>query len=146
MPYHALPVESVIGLHGGEHMSVADLMRGLLLASANDAAATLAQRVGGSNRAFVALMNRRAHELGLAHTHYANAIGLDALGNYSSAEDLVKLTLILRRNAFFRAVTNLPRATLRTCCRVIPTRGTFHPARRESCTCAFGRGRDSRAR
>ena len=41
-------------------------------------------------------------------------IGLDALGNYSSAEDLVKLTLILRRNAFFRAVTNLPRATLRT--------------------------------
>ena len=60
------------------------------------------------------MMNRRAHELGLTHTHYANAIGLDALGNYSSAEDLVKLTLILRRNAFFRAVTNLPRATLRT--------------------------------
>jgi len=114
VPYHALPVESVIGLRGGERMTVADLLRGLLLASANDAAATLAQRVGGSNRAFVALMNRRAHELGLTHTHYANAIGLDALGNYSSAEDLVKLTLILRRNAFFRAVTNLPRATLRT--------------------------------
>jgi serine-type D-Ala-D-Ala carboxypeptidase (penicillin-binding protein 5/6) len=112
--YHALPVESVIGLRGGEHMTVADLLRGLLLASANDAAATLAQRVGGSNRAFVALMNRRARELGLTHTHYANAIGLDALGNYSSAEDLVKLTLILRRNAFFRAVTDLPRATLRT--------------------------------
>ena len=83
VPYHALPVESVIGLRGSE-------------------------------RAFVALMNRRARELGLTHTHYANAIGLDALGNYSSAEDLVKLTLILRRNAFFRAVTNLPRATLRT--------------------------------
>ena len=114
VPYHALPVESVIGLRGGERMTVADLLRGLLLASANDAAATLAARVGGSNRAFVAMMNRRAHELGLTHTHYANAIGLDALGNYSSAEDLVKLTLILRRNAFFRAVTNLPRATLRT--------------------------------
>ena len=114
VPYHALPVESIIGLRGGEHMTVADLLRGLLLASANDAAATLAQRVGGSNRAFVALMNRRAHELGLTHTHYANPIGLDALGNYSSAEDLVKLTLILRRNAFFRAVTDLPRATLRT--------------------------------
>ena len=114
VPYHALPVESVIGLRGGERMTVADLLRGLLLASANDAAATLAARVGGSNRAFVALMNRRARELGLTHTHYANAIGLDALGNYSSAEDLVKLTLILRRNAFFRAVTDLPRATLRT--------------------------------
>ena len=112
--YRASPAESVIGLRAGERMTVADLLRGLLLASANDAAATLAERVGGSDRAFVALMNRRARQLGLTHTHYANAIGLDALGNYSSAEDLVKLTLILRRNAFFRAVTDLPRATLRT--------------------------------
>jgi D-alanyl-D-alanine carboxypeptidase (penicillin-binding protein 5/6) len=112
VPYRALPAESVIGLRGGERMTVADLLRGLLLASANDAAATLAARVGGSNRGFVALMNRRARQLGLTHTHYANAIGLDALGNYSSAEDLVKLTLILRRNAFFRAVTDLPRTTL----------------------------------
>jgi D-alanyl-D-alanine carboxypeptidase (penicillin-binding protein 5/6) len=112
--YHALPAESVIGLRAGERLTVADLLRGVLLASANDAAATLAARIGGSQRAFVALMNRRARELGLTHTHYANAIGLDAAGNHSSAEDLVKLTLILRRNAFFRAVTNLPSATLRT--------------------------------
>ena len=47
MPYRALPAESVIGLRGGERMTVADLLRGLLLASANDAAATLAARVGG---------------------------------------------------------------------------------------------------
>ena len=112
--YHGAPAESVIGLRAGERMTVADLLRGLLLASANDAAATLAARVGGSQRAFVALMNSRARQLGLRHTHYANAIGLDDPGNYSSAEDLVKLTLILRRNAFFRAVTDLPRATLRT--------------------------------
>jgi serine-type D-Ala-D-Ala carboxypeptidase (penicillin-binding protein 5/6) len=110
--YRGAPAESVIGLRAGERLTIADLLRGLLLASANDAAATLAARVGGSERAFVALMNRRARELGLHHTHYANAIGLDAPGNYSSAEDLVKLTLILRRNAFFRAVTDLPRATL----------------------------------
>jgi D-alanyl-D-alanine carboxypeptidase (penicillin-binding protein 5/6) len=114
VPYRASPAESIIGLHGGERMTVADLLRGLLLASANDAAATLAARVGGSQRAFVALMNRRARQLGLTHTHYANAIGLDDPSNHSSAEDLVKLTLILRRNAFFRAVTSLPRATLRT--------------------------------
>jgi serine-type D-Ala-D-Ala carboxypeptidase (penicillin-binding protein 5/6) len=50
----------------------------------------------------------------LRDTQYANPIGLDESGNHSSAEDLVKLTLILRRNAFFRAVTNLPSATLRT--------------------------------
>ena len=110
--YHGLPAESVIGLRGGERMTVADLLRGLLIASANDAAATLAARVGASQQAFVAMMNSRARQLGLRHTHYANAIGLDAPGNYSSAEDLVKLTLILRRNAFFREVTNLPRVTL----------------------------------
>ena len=114
VPYRASPAESIIGLHAGERMTVADLLRGLLLASANDAAATLAARVGGSQRAFVALMNRRARQLRLTHTHYANAIGLDDPSNHSSAEDLVKLTLILRRNAFFRAVTDLPRATLRT--------------------------------
>jgi serine-type D-Ala-D-Ala carboxypeptidase (penicillin-binding protein 5/6) len=112
--YHGAPAESVIGLRAGERMTVADLLRGLLLASANDAAATLAARVGGSQRAFVSLMNARARQLGLRHTHYANAIGLDDPGNYSSAEDLVKLTLILRRNAFFREVTNLPRATLKS--------------------------------
>jgi D-alanyl-D-alanine carboxypeptidase (penicillin-binding protein 5/6) len=114
VPYHAAPAESVIGLRAGERLTVADLMRGLLLASANDAAATLAARVGGSRARFVRLMNRRARQLGLHDTHYANPIGLDEVGNHSSAEDLVKLTLILRRNAFFRAVTNLPSATLKT--------------------------------
>jgi D-alanyl-D-alanine carboxypeptidase (penicillin-binding protein 5/6) len=112
--YRALPAESVIGLRAGERMTVADLMRGLLLASANDAAATLAARIGGSRARFVRLMNARARRLGLRHTHYANPIGLDEAGNHSSAEDLVKLTLILRRNAFFRRVTNLPSATLET--------------------------------
>jgi D-alanyl-D-alanine carboxypeptidase (penicillin-binding protein 5/6) len=112
--YHAAPAESVIDLSPGERLTVADLLRGLLLASANDAAATLAARLGGSRSAFVALMNLRARQLGLRHTHYANPIGLDQPGNRSSAADLVKLTLILRRNAFFREVTNLPRATLRS--------------------------------
>jgi len=112
--YRGAPAESVIGLRAGERMTVADLMRGLLLASANDAAATLAVRVGGTRERFVRLMNDRARQLGLHDTHYSNPIGLDQAGNHSSAEDLVKLTLILRRNAFFREVTNLPSATLKT--------------------------------
>jgi D-alanyl-D-alanine carboxypeptidase (penicillin-binding protein 5/6) len=110
--YRAAPAESVIGLRAGERMTVADLLRGLLLASANDAAATLAARIGGSRQGFVRLMNRRARELGLRDTRYANPIGLDQAGNHSTAVDLVKLTLILRRNEFFRRVTNAPRATL----------------------------------
>jgi serine-type D-Ala-D-Ala carboxypeptidase (penicillin-binding protein 5/6) len=112
--YRAAPAESVIGLRAGERLTVADLLRGLMLASANDAAATLAVKVGGTQQRFVRLMNRRARQLHLDDTHYANPIGLDEAGNHSSAEDLVKLALILRRNEFFRAVTNLPSATLKT--------------------------------
>jgi D-alanyl-D-alanine carboxypeptidase (penicillin-binding protein 5/6) len=59
-------------------------------------------------------MNERARRLKLADTHYDNPVGLDGAGNYSSATDLVKLALILRRNAFFRATTDLPRVTLKT--------------------------------
>jgi D-alanyl-D-alanine carboxypeptidase (penicillin-binding protein 5/6) len=112
--YRAAPAESIAGFRAGERLTVADLLRALLVDSANDAAATLAHGLAGSRSAFVVLMNRRARELGLSHTHYANPIGLDQPGNHSSASDLVKLTLILRRNAFFREVTNLPRATLRS--------------------------------
>ncbi|HEV8151780.1 MAG TPA: serine hydrolase, partial [Solirubrobacteraceae bacterium] len=56
VPYRALPVESVAGLRPGERLTVADLVRAMLVASANDAAATLATRVGGSPERFVALM------------------------------------------------------------------------------------------
>jgi D-alanyl-D-alanine carboxypeptidase (penicillin-binding protein 5/6) len=111
-PYPAIPGESLMGLRAGEPLTVADLLRGLLVVSANDAAVTLALDVAGSKRAFVALMNRRARELGLRDTHYANPVGLDQPGNYSSAADLVKLTLVLRQRAFFRATTNLASVTL----------------------------------
>ena len=68
----------------GERMKVSDLMRGLLLESGNDAAVTLAEGVSGSRKEFVRAMNRRARELELKNTHYANPIGLDQEGNYSS--------------------------------------------------------------
>src|SRR5205807_7946274 len=75
--------ESLIHLRAGERMSVADLLRGMLLASGNDAAVDLAVNTAGSEGAFVALMNRAARRLGLRHTHYTNPIGLDSAGNYS---------------------------------------------------------------
>jgi D-alanyl-D-alanine carboxypeptidase (penicillin-binding protein 5/6) len=111
-PYSPSPAESLMGLRAGERLTVADLLRGLLVVSANDAAATLAVDVAGSQRRFVALMNRRARQLGLKETHYSNPVGLDEPGNYSSAADLVKLTLVLRQRAFFRATTNLGTVTL----------------------------------
>jgi len=112
--YRAVPAEVTIGLRPGERMTVRDLMRALLLPSANDAAATLAEGVAGSRSRFVRMMNRRARQLGLDHTHYSNPVGLDVGRNYSSAADLVTLARQLRRNAFFRRTTNMPEARLRS--------------------------------
>jgi serine-type D-Ala-D-Ala carboxypeptidase (penicillin-binding protein 5/6) len=112
--YHGAPAESLAGFGKGEHVTVRDLLRALLITSANDAAATLAQRVGGSRAKFVAMMNAKARELKLDDTHYDNPIGLDGKENYSSASDLAKLALILRRNAFFRETTDLRSVTLKS--------------------------------
>jgi D-alanyl-D-alanine carboxypeptidase (penicillin-binding protein 5/6) len=112
--YHGSAVESLAGFRGGERVTVRDLLRALLVTSANDAAATLAQRVGGSRAKFVQMMNDKARELKLTGTHYDNPIGLDGSTNYSTATDLAKLTLILRRNAFFRETTDLRSVTLKS--------------------------------
>ena len=112
--YEAGPAESVIGLREGERMKVRDLLRALLLASANDAAEALAVGLSGSTDEFVDEMNRRAEQLGLKDTSYANPIGLDEEGNHSSARDLVKLATVLRRKPFFRETVDLPRAVLRS--------------------------------
>jgi len=112
--YDPLPVESQIGLRPGERMSVRDLVRATLLPSANDAAAALAAGTMGSTEAFVAEMNRRAAQLGLRDTSFANPIGLDDEANYSSALDLAKLAVQLRRDEFFRRTVDLPSAVLRS--------------------------------
>ena len=113
-PYDALPSESLLGLQAGERISVRDLLYGLLLASGNDAAVTLADGVAGSVPAFVDEMNRAAGDLGLRDTSYSNPIGLDEPGNYSSPRDLAKLTMRLRRQRLFRRVFDTARATLQT--------------------------------
>lgn len=89
--YRAGIGESQLGLKPGERMSAQDLIKGLLLESGNDAADTLAAGTASSRAAFVTAMNRRARSLGLTRTHFANPIGLDAPGNYSTASDLSKL-------------------------------------------------------
>jgi D-alanyl-D-alanine carboxypeptidase (penicillin-binding protein 5/6) len=91
-PYEAEYGESLMGLRAGQKISVRDLLYGLILRSGNDAANTLALRAAGSIPRFVGLMNRYAAALGLSNTHYANPVGLDQKGNYSSALDLMTLT------------------------------------------------------
>ena len=113
--YHpSASAEIELGLRPGERMKVRDLLYGLLLPSASDAAETLAVGVSGSVPAFVAAMNRAAQRLGLTDTSYANPIGLDDPQNYSSARDLVRLASILLRNPLFARIVNAPSATLRS--------------------------------
>ncbi len=115
--YLPAAADSQIGLVPGERMSVHDLLLALLLPSADDAAEDLAYNVGHRSVAyFVGMMNARARELNLKHTHYSNPIGFDAPpGNYSSASDLVKLaSYVLQNSAFFRRAVALPHAVLLT--------------------------------
>jgi serine-type D-Ala-D-Ala carboxypeptidase (penicillin-binding protein 5/6) len=90
-PYHPIYGESLLELRTGQRVSVRDLLYGLILRSGNDAANDLALAAAGSDARFVNEMNRHAAALGLADTHYANPVGLDEKGNYSSAYDLTAL-------------------------------------------------------
>ncbi len=113
--YHpSNPAEITLGLRPGERMRVRDLLYGLLLPSASDAAETLAVGVAGSVPAFVNEMNATAQRLGLSNTSYANPIGLDAPDNYSSARDLVTLASIDLRNPLFARIVDTPSTTLRS--------------------------------
>ncbi len=85
---------SSAGLVAGEEWRVYELLVAMLVRSGNDAAKTLALHVGdGSVDAFVDQMNQRATELGMTNTRFANPDGLDAPDHYSTANDLLKLTL-----------------------------------------------------
>jgi D-alanyl-D-alanine carboxypeptidase (penicillin-binding protein 5/6) len=108
--------DSQIGLVPGQRMTVHDLLLATLLPSADDAAEDLAYNVGGGSvDRFVAMMNVRAAQLGLTHTHYSTPIGLDTPGNYSSAADLVKLaSYVLTHQPFFARAVALPTAGLAT--------------------------------
>lgn len=122
--YRAAPAESVLGLAPGERMKVRDLLAATLLESANDAAATLAVAVAGSQRRFVALMNGRARALGLRHTRFANPIGLDAPGAGSTARELAQLAQAVLRDRFLARLVAMPQAVLTSGARrrVVPNR------------------------
>lgn len=79
---------SQIYLQPNEVMSVRDLMKGISMASANDATVALAERIGGSEKEFVKMMNNKAKELGLKNTNFVNPTGLDEDNHYSSAYDM----------------------------------------------------------
>jgi serine-type D-Ala-D-Ala carboxypeptidase (penicillin-binding protein 5/6) len=125
--YDALPVESVLGTRAGERVSVRDLLYALILASANDAAVTLAEGVSGSVPKFVDDMNAQAEALELTDTGFTNPIGLDAPGNHSSARDLATLADELMERKLFRRIVDATEHVVKTDQRSIPieTRNTL---------------------
>jgi serine-type D-Ala-D-Ala carboxypeptidase (penicillin-binding protein 5/6) len=119
-PYSPIYGESLLELRAGQRVSVRDLLYGLILRSGNDAAYDLALAAAGSERRFVRQMNLRAAALGLSDTHYANPIGLDQAGNFSSAGDLTALARRLLRVPAFARIADSRSAVLRS----------LHPRRR----------------
>jgi len=82
-----------IGLVAGETVSLGALVRAAMIRSGNDSAAAIAEHIGGSIDGFVAMMNDRAAELGMANTHFSNPNGLDTAGHYSTARDMLLVSL-----------------------------------------------------
>ena len=83
--------QETIGVRAGERLTVADLVRGALIQSANDAAVALALGTSPDLASFAALMNERAAALGLRDTHFVRPDGLDTAGAYSTARDVTTL-------------------------------------------------------
>lgn len=79
---------SQIFLEAGEKMTVTEMLKGIAIASGNDATVAMAERIAGSEETFVKRMNERAKELGLKNTNFITATGLDADNHYSSAYDM----------------------------------------------------------
>lgn len=92
----------------GGSCTVEELLYGLLLASGNDAALALAEHVGGSEAAFVEMMNDCAAQLKLRNTHFSNPHGLDAEDHYSTAEDLARITAEAMKNELFAQIVSTP--------------------------------------
>ncbi len=88
---------SQVYLEPGERMQTEELLKCIIIASANDAAVTLAEKVAGSEEAFVARMNQRAAELGMHNTHFENVTGLDddTTGHLTSAYDIALMSRAL---------------------------------------------------
>ena len=83
--------ESQMYLKEGEQISVDQLLAGLIVMSANDAAVTLAERISGNVPAFIERMNQEAQKLGMKNTHFTNPAGITMDGHYSTAHDLALL-------------------------------------------------------
>lgn len=104
---------SQIWLEIGEEMSVNDLLKATAVNSANDAAVSLGEYIGGSEENFVTMMNEKANELGMINTVFKNASGLDAEGHLSTARDIAIMSSELLKHEEITKYTSIWMDTLR---------------------------------
>lgn len=121
--YGGSAAETRLGLQGGQKITLADLVRAMMLPSANDAAQTVAIRQGGGSKTkFIARMNAKADELGLKRTHFANSIGLDAPGHKTTALELAKIGVAAHENPFLASTVKRHSLTLKSTGQTIANR------------------------
>lgn len=98
----------------GERISVNDLLYGLLVYSANDAAEVLAQNYLGGRDGFIFAMNNKAKEFYLTNSYFTNPAGLDGNGHYSTARDLVRISWVAMRNPLFSKIVSTKEKTVKS--------------------------------
>lgn len=104
---------STMFLETGDVISVDEMLKGIVVASANDGAVAMAEYIGGSESEFVSQMNERAKELGMKNTHFVNTNGLDADGHYSSARDVAIMSRELMKHPLILNYTRIWTDTIR---------------------------------
>ncbi|GGG57167.1 D-alanyl-D-alanine carboxypeptidase family protein [Paenibacillus radicis (ex Gao et al. 2016)] len=104
---------SQIFLEPGEEMTVDDMIKGIALASGNDASVAMAEKLAGTEQQFVAKMNEKAQQLGLKETHFANCNGLPTTDHYSSAHDIAVMSRELLKHSEITKYTGLYQDYLR---------------------------------
>ncbi|MDQ6599531.1 D-alanyl-D-alanine carboxypeptidase family protein [Bacillus salipaludis] len=104
---------SQIFLEPGEEMTTKEMLKGIAIGSGNDASVAMAERIGGSEEAFVDMMNKKAKELGLKHTFFKNTTGLPVSGHYSSAHDMAIMAKELLKYEDITKFTGMYEAYLR---------------------------------
>ncbi|MEZ4357252.1 MAG: D-alanyl-D-alanine carboxypeptidase family protein [Eubacteriales bacterium] len=97
---------SSIWLSQGEHITLGDLLYGLMLSSGNDAAVAIAEEIGGSVDGFVEMMNNKAKEIGALNTNFANPNGLPDDNHYTTAYDLALICSYAMQNETFRTIVS----------------------------------------
>jgi len=103
-----------MGLVSGEQLLFPDLLNGLLIYSANDAAEVLASNHPGGRDLFITLMNKKVKDLGLNNTHFSNPTGLDNGAQYVTARDLIVVSKYAMKNPIFAKIVGTKEITVKS--------------------------------